>query len=104
MYTVLIVMEMTTLLSVTVTNKPLKVGQWVRLRRGVLKVRACDVCQMFILPVIYMISFYLILFLFSSSPYLDSPYLPAVYFIFNAVIYFTTLHICMPLYPLGRGI
>ena len=32
------VMEMTTLLSLTVTNKPLKVGQWVRLRRGVLKV------------------------------------------------------------------
>jgi hypothetical protein len=33
------VLEMTTLLSLTVSKRPLKIGQWVRLRRGVLKVR-----------------------------------------------------------------
>ena len=31
------VQEMTTLLAVTVTKKPLKMGQWVRLKRGPLK-------------------------------------------------------------------
>lgn len=42
------VREMTTLLTVTVTKKPLKIGQWVRLKRSVLKgdlARVVDVLE-----------------------------------------------------------
>ena len=96
------VMEMTTLLSLTVTKRPLKMGQWIRLKRGALKVRntslfvflmhfLCVIIYLFLphsLPISIFLSLSLYLFL-SFSLFLSlslSLSLPLFFFCFSLLL------------------